>query len=259
MLIAFLDEFGHTGPFVSRKDKKYNQSPVFGLAGYVIPHTQVREFARFFFKLKAWMLSADIAASAKHPATWEKKGSDLVTTREVLGYASIREGLARLLNKINRCGGKIIFYGRQKYLSPENSRSSGLYTTVLGHTIRAIDDYCCQSDQLYMMILDENSERKNLLETAAKTMFGEQPARCLLEPPFQVESHLYQTVQAADWIAAIVGKIAAYRIGGEQYADWEWANRLFGPKLRQFSTHSPLWERSTAQRKLALKKSGGET
>ncbi|MXY18976.1 MAG: DUF3800 domain-containing protein, partial [Synechococcus sp. SB0664_bin_36] len=33
---AYLDEFGHIGPYVSREDPKYHQSPVFGLAGLVL-------------------------------------------------------------------------------------------------------------------------------------------------------------------------------------------------------------------------------
>jgi hypothetical protein len=73
MHLAFLDEFGHCGPYVSRKDKRYNQSPVFGLAGYVIPHHEARGFATFFFQLKSNMLAADLAEVKKHPATWEKK------------------------------------------------------------------------------------------------------------------------------------------------------------------------------------------
>ena len=28
---------------------------------------------------------------------------------------------------------------------------------------------------------------------------GEEPRRALIEPPFHLESHRYQTVQAADW------------------------------------------------------------
>ena len=31
----------------------------------------------------------------------------------------------------------------------------------------------------------------------------------LIEPPFHLESHRYQTVQAADWIAALVGRLGA--------------------------------------------------
>lgn len=29
--IAYLDEFGHIGPFVARNEPKYQESPVFGL------------------------------------------------------------------------------------------------------------------------------------------------------------------------------------------------------------------------------------
>ena len=31
---AYLDEFGHIGPYVNREHPRYNDSPVFGLAGF---------------------------------------------------------------------------------------------------------------------------------------------------------------------------------------------------------------------------------
>jgi len=56
MYIAFLDEFGHIGPFIRRNDRKYNQSPVFGLAGFVLPHHNVRSFATWFYQYKNQLL-----------------------------------------------------------------------------------------------------------------------------------------------------------------------------------------------------------
>lgn len=98
-----------------------------------------------------------------------------------------------------------------------------------------------------MMILDQHSDRIKLLESASKTMFSpNNPARCLLEPPFQVESHLYQTIQAADWIATLIGRLMAYAVEPQQYADWEWAERLYGNKVRSISTHSSLWRPTPA-------------
>ena len=38
--IAYLDEFGHVGPYVSRADARHNDSPVFGLAGFIMPVEQ---------------------------------------------------------------------------------------------------------------------------------------------------------------------------------------------------------------------------
>lgn len=242
MHLAFLDEFGHCGPYVARNDKSYNQSPVFGLAGYVIPHHEARNFATFFLKLKSTMLAADLAKVKKHPATWEKKGNALITSGNIRKYAHIREGLARFLNELYKRGGRIFWYGREKYLPPEQSHSSGLYTTVLAHSIRNLDAYVAGRNSQFLMILDQHSDRIRLLETAAKTMFSsESPARALIEPPFEVESHLYQTIQAADWIATLVGRLMAYKIAPEAFADWEWAERLYGNRVRSLSTHSQLW------------------
>jgi len=255
MLIAFLDEFGHIGPFVSRSDPKFNHSPVFGLAGYVLPHHQVRHFATFFFKLKSQMLAAELKFVKDHPATWEKKGKELITSRNIKKYVHIREGLARLLNEIYKCNGKLVYYGRQKYQGPAESNSSGLYTTVMAHTIRAIDGYCCGVRGQFMMILDQHSDRLKLLESATKTMFSpESPARCLIEPPFQVESHLYQTIQAADWIASLVGRLLSFTVEPKQYSDWEWAETYFGKRIKDLSTHSSLWRPASRQPPLPLNK-----
>ena len=81
--IAYLDEFDHIGPFVARTDKKHNDSPVFGLAGIVLPMCAVRNFGTWFFQRKCELLQFEIDRSAKHPASWEKKGAGLYTKTNV--------------------------------------------------------------------------------------------------------------------------------------------------------------------------------
>lgn len=242
MLIAFLDEFGHIGPFVSRSDQRYNHNPVFGLAGFALPHHCARSFATWFFQLKNQLLAPEVKSSGIHPATWEKKGADLFTTKNIKKYPNITAAVNRTINKIYRSDGRLFFYGRQKYMAPGQANPNGLYTTVMAHSIRRLDDYCKNNKQQFMMILDQHSNRIELLATAAKTMFGDTPASCLIEPPFQVESHLYQTIQAADWIATLVGRLWAYRVAPNEYADWEWAERLFGKRIDSAVTHSTLWK-----------------
>lgn len=67
-----------------------------------------------------------------------------------------------------------------------------------------------------------------------------------IEPPFEVESHLYQTIQAADWIATLVGRQQAFRIAQNDYRDWEWSDRLYGARVSALSTHSKMWIPRTA-------------
>ena len=97
---AYLDEFGHIGPYVSREDSRYNDSPVFGLAGFVLPSGHVRSFGTWFFQRKCELLAFEIDRSEKHPAQWEKKGSSLYTVTNVTRYAELRKFTNRLFNKI---------------------------------------------------------------------------------------------------------------------------------------------------------------
>ena len=87
--VVYLDEFGHIGPFVSRSHPKYNDSPVFGFAGMLLPAESVREFAIFFYQLKCRLLAWDLAH--KNPKQlpayqWEKKGSAVYTVTNVEKY-----------------------------------------------------------------------------------------------------------------------------------------------------------------------------
>ena len=79
---AYLDEFGHIGPYVSRTDPSYKESPVFGLAGFVLPAVEVRGFGTWFFQRKCELLDFEIKRSGEHPALWEKKGASLYTVRK---------------------------------------------------------------------------------------------------------------------------------------------------------------------------------
>jgi hypothetical protein len=92
MHMVLLDEFGHIGPFISRKHSKYNTSPVFGVAGFFLHERQVREFATWFYKLKNDFFEEEIKNSSRHAATWEKKGHEIFTSGRVyrnkrLGYS----------------------------------------------------------------------------------------------------------------------------------------------------------------------------
>jgi hypothetical protein len=124
-----------------------------------------------------------------------------------------------LLNYVRNCDGKVFYYGREKISGTTNVNSTGLYTTVLGQTIRQLESFSESQQTNYVMVVDEHSARKHLLITASKSMFGQNPARHLLSPPFEVESYINQNIQAADWVAAIVGRLWAYEIRPRQYAD----------------------------------------
>ena len=78
---AYLDEFGHIGPYVTKQYPRHNDSPVFGLAGFVMPSEHLPGFGTWFFQCKCDLLAFEIERSGQNPALWEKKGGRLYTAR----------------------------------------------------------------------------------------------------------------------------------------------------------------------------------
>ena len=241
---AYLDEFGHVGPYVARTDPKYRTSPVFGLAGFVLPVDEVRGFGTWCYQRKYELLSFEINRSGKHPAEWEKKGSSLYTVTNVCSYPELRRFTNRLLNKIKTLGGFVFYVGIQKTASPGEHNPNRLYARVFLEAIKRIDQFCaeeCNSPENFVLILDEHSQRPALVAQAAQSMYARtERRRHLIEPPFHVESHLYQTLQAADWIAGLVGRLGAIWAEPAVWPENEVFRRYFEHRINRVSHRSGI-------------------
>lgn len=240
---VYLDEFGHIGPYMSRNNSRYNESPVFGLAGIILPETAIRPFATKFLQLKQHIFQREITSAKTIGALWEKKGTEIFTTKQVAKHKHFKATGFRLINEVRNCGGKLFYYGREKIQGTTDVNSIGLYTTVLSHTIRQLENFSDAQRTNYVMVVDQHSARKQLLVTASKTMFGQHPARRLLSPPFEVESYINQNIQAADWIAAIVGRLWAHELQPIEYADHVHFRNYFWTRVHQVATHSTVLPR----------------
>ena len=245
---AYLDEFGHIGPYISRGDPRYKDSPVFGLAGFVLPAAEVRGFGTWFFQRKCELLKFEIERSGEHPAVWEKKGASLFTVNNVTRYRELRNFTNRLLNKIEKLGGFVFYVGIKKTAAPAEHDPNQLYKSVLVEAIKRIDDSCEQDRETpnsFIVILDEHDQRSALITVAAQSMYGNAPRRHLIEPPFHVESHRYQTLQAADWIAGLIGRLGAIWAAPAAYPENEPFRRYFEHRVNRASHRSGIrtWSR----------------
>lgn len=240
LYIAYLDEFGHAGPFVSRNDPRYRTSPVFGLGGFVLPSDQIRSFATWFYQLKCRLLRFEIDRSGEEPYRWEKKGSALYTTKNVTRYRELRQATFRILNHIERIGGMVFYVGIQKTHPPDRHNSKRIYRALIRETIKRLNQHAYENDTHFMMILDEHAFRTEIVEEASIQMFGDGNRDRLIEPPLQVESHLYQTLQCADWLCGLIGRFACYEVLPEQYPDLEWSSRYFRARLLKTARRSGI-------------------
>lgn len=238
MHIVFLDEFGHIGPFVSRNHERYRTSHVFGMAGFMLDSSKVRELSTWYHQLKCNVFADEIEEAGKHPGQWEKKGNQVFTKSRI--YRTKRLGF-NLINQIKASGGKVVYQGLEKYSEPKKANGPGLYKAVLSNTIRAVDKRFQAENEKYAIIMDQHNDRAQLMVSAQQTMYSKtNGAFGLMEPPYQVESHLYPSVQMADWIASIVGSLWRYKTRPEDFADEQWAEKYFETRINAAATHSTV-------------------
>lgn len=241
LYFAYLDEFGHIGPYLGRGDPAHNDSPVFGLGGMILPYSSVRQFSTWFYQLKCNMLAWEIEQSGQHPATWEKKGSSLYTTRNVGKYRQIRTATNRIFNKIRSSGGHVFYVGLQKNRPVAEFRSQALYLTVLGEAMKRLNQYADQQDADMVIVMDEHQDREAILTRASQAMYGgPTPRRRIIEPPFQVESERYQTCQCADWLCGLIGRIGAFQARPDEWADMAWTQTYFQDRIDAASARSSI-------------------
>lgn len=256
LYFAYLDEFGHIGPYISKTHARFKTSPVFGLGGIVIPADRVREFAMFFYKLKCNLLSFEIERDGIIPSKWEKKGASLYTETNIEKYRELRVATNRYIAKIKSIGGFIFFSGIEKDPPSRNHTSQALYLSVLKDSIRRLNKFCKRQNNgscfcLYLDIIndngkDENNFRLTGVEEAGKSMFGHDQCYHMIEPPFQIESHLYQTMQCADWICGLIGKINA-NICSSEFAEYEVHRKYFKERIDSVQKFSALRRRERAR------------
>jgi hypothetical protein len=238
--VAYLDEFGHVGQYVSRNHPKYKTHPAFGFAGLMLPTTEIREFAIYFYKLKCQLLAWDLAnENPKNlPAyQWEKKGSQLYALRNVTKYEQLRRSTFRLLNHIEKTGGHVFYTGEHKTTDPDAHNSTETFKRQLLQSVRKIDRFCAQRGSTFMLMLDEqragNEWRETNVEVCTLAMFEDASEKCrtLIEPPIQAESHLFQTIQCADWICGLIGRLTALLLAPDEYSELKPFDTYFSARI----------------------------
>lgn len=238
MYIGYFDEFGHNGAYISRTHSNYKTHPVFGIGGFLIPADNIRDLSGSFRKIKEHGLKAEIeakvTAKGKPVERWEKKGAALLTTQNINRYKEVRSMMLRVLNKLQELDAQIIFYGQEKPRGTNDEtgeNEASRYDHAMKQLIQRIN-WALPEDQRHLMVLDKQGpkERMQIFASSAAFMFSHQDADKLLEPPLEVESHLYQTVQCADWICALIGRIAAFKYDPE-FNEFSWAIKYFGNRL----------------------------
>ncbi|WP_114991853.1 DUF3800 domain-containing protein, partial [Mobiluncus mulieris] len=166
MYVGYFDEFGHNGAYVARYDDSYKTHPVFGLGGFVIPAENVRKLSGAFRAIKENGLreeiSAKVTSQGKRVERWEKKGSALLTTRNIERYPETRKIIFRVINKLEQLDAQVVFYGQEKLRgtpSQVKETNSHRYDHVMKQLIQRVNWSLPDGENL-LLVLDKQGERE---------------------------------------------------------------------------------------------------
>ena len=71
-------------------------------------------------------------------------------------------------------------------------------------------------------------------------MFGDTPRKHLIEPPTQIESHLYQTIQYADWLCGLFGRLSKFWVDEVHFDEYRVFDTYFADRIKKISKRSGI-------------------
>ncbi|WP_010534008.1 DUF3800 domain-containing protein [Brachybacterium squillarum] len=248
MLLAYIDEIGEPGAFVSRQDARFNTSPAFGYAGFIIPEQRARDFGSVFAEQKRTLFKNEIK-KADHPGRWEKKGASIFSALAPRDHPSQLRVFDHLVRTVTQMGGNLFYYADEKPIgTPKQVQLDPARTEreAMEETLNRIARHAAHSSSNVMIIIDQINEKTRA--ERLPNMYGHilgrssdyQEMQRILEPPMHVDSQLSANVQFADWIAACAGRAVDYQLIVDSRYNWIADERSLKRIRGSFTSESKL-------------------
>ncbi|MGB3375026.1 MAG: DUF3800 domain-containing protein [Microbacterium sp.] len=253
MLLAYLDEIGETGAFVSRADARYNTSPAFGYAGYVVNEGEARAFGQAFTEQKRKVFATEIAANSR-PAQWERKGSDLFRASTIDRYPQQIRVFNGLVRRLRSFGGHLFYYADEKQIgSPKQTSLDTVAreSSAMKETLNRLARHADESGENLLVMMDQINEKQRVERMPAMYahMFGRsgqfEEMKRIVEPPMHIDSAVSANIQFADWVAACVSRAIDYQLienSGHAWISGNAVDAVRGAFTHESKVH--LWHRA---------------
>lgn len=254
MLLAYIDEIGEPGAFVSRQDARYRTSPAFGYAGFVLPAENARQFGQVFTEEKRRIFKTEIQ-TAPNPGQWERKGASIFRPDTNSTYPQQIRVFNGLVRQLRRLSGSLFYYADEKPLgTPKQTKlnTADRETMAMRETLNRLARHAASQGKNLMVIIDQINE--NQRSERVPNMYGHILGRAsefpemkrIIEPPMHVDSILSANIQFADWVAACVTRAIEFQTILDSPYEWVAASRAVDAVRGAFTHESKLhlWHRS---------------
>lgn len=249
MLLAYVDEIGETGAFVAPDHPRFNTSPAFGYAGFVVPDFHARLLGSFFTREKRSLFATELLG-VENPGFWERKGADMLrpdTPDTFPQHIRVLNGIVQEL--VQKRKGKLFYHACEKPRgSPKQTNLDKLARRdrALREMTNRLARYANSQQEQILIMMDavQEKERKSSVQTMYAHILGRASAYSemhrLVEPPMHIDSELSSNIQLADWIAGLVGRAINYQLVKESRYEWVSEDKHFPALYKAFTHESKL-------------------
>ncbi|GAA4825430.1 DUF3800 domain-containing protein [Tomitella cavernea] len=253
MLLAYIDEIGEPGAFIAPDHPKFNTSPAFGYAGFVIPEQHARVFGARFTALKRQLFTTEIGED--DPALFERKGARIFHVATPETYPHQIRVFNDLVKMLRSMGGALFYYADEKPLgTPKQTQLDveGREAAAMRETLNRLARHADRAGaENLLVMIDQINETTRIerLHHMYGHIFGrasEHPEmKLIVEPPMHVDSKLSANIQFADWIAACLTRAIDYQLIKASRYQWITDDALLGELYGGFTHESKLhlWNR----------------
>lgn len=248
MLLAYIDEIGEPGAFISPTHHRFNTSPAFGYAGFIIPANKARVFGSAFTAEKKTRFAKELS-NTENPGRWEAKGAELFrppTPEErpenlrIFGY---------LVERMSEFGGSLFYYANEKPIgTPKQTRLDPEIRErdAMQETLNRIARHAYHQNQEVMVLIDSINEKTRITRIA--DMYAHIFSRSsihpdmksIVEPPMHIDSNLSSNIQFADWVAAYVTRAIDRQLIEDSKYKWIPSTKCNEQVYRTFTHESKL-------------------
>ncbi len=219
VLLAYIDEIGETGAFVSHDHPRFRTSPAFGYAGFVIPAANARRFGAAFVTNKRALFKSEIGDA--DPAQFERKGADVFRPATLESFPQQVRVFNSLVARLQELGGALFYYADEKPLG--TPKQTGLdtderETAAMREALNRLARHAQKHNANILVMIDQINEKTRI--ERLRQMYGHILGRAsgfpemklIVEPPMHVDSRLSANIQFADWVAACVTRAIDYQL-----------------------------------------------
>lgn len=248
MLLAYIDEIGEPGAFVSHTHPRFNTSPAFGYAGFILPAHNAREFGSIFAREKAKRFSKELAA-AENPGRWEAKGADLFRPNTPEERPENLRIFGALVKAQTALHGELFYYANEKPLGTPKQTSLDEVVRerdAMRETLNRIARHASNENQEVMVLIDSINEKTRAERVADMyahifSRSSDHPEmKSIVEPPMHLDSVLSSNIQFADWVAAYVNRAINWQLIEESRYKWISSGSLYDTVYGSFTHESKL-------------------